>query len=333
METWKLAALLSLIAIGKNGIQRSDAVSSYIEHTSTIDDFNTYFRTSPVLLFVSRTFDISNETQWLMVHVVATCVFLIALFIVIRRDGVSRGRLLMVSIILGPPVTLVLTEVGRYDVFFLMGALGVAFGGPIVGPLSASLMFFSDFEQALVVALCVVVMSFATELNFPRRNVLRSLVFGGMVSTLVVWLVLGSQEAHDSRWNALWRNLEGAVLANLRSLPLLVFGSLGVMWLPYITTLSLVRERTTVFLITMGSFGLPMLLTLTTLDGTRVFTCISFLPLLILFRNWDYPKKLVESRSTLLLLLAVGLFSPSLNVYVDGLVKAPYEEIYQFFRN
>jgi hypothetical protein len=100
-----------------------------------------------------------------------------------------------------------------------------------------------------------------------------------------------------------------------------------------VTTLSFARERTTVFLITMGSFGLPMLLTLTTLDGTRVFTCISFLPLLILFRNWDYPKKLVESRSTLFLLLAVGLFSPSLSVYVDGLVKAPYEEIYQFFRN
>lgn len=331
----RLSLSLVGLAVLKVGLQRSDGIDTFTTESQSADEFTSFYRSSPIMRLIAQVLPLTTEVRWVLFHLLMTAVFLVVAYIAARRLFPTMENIGLTLVYLSPLVTVAFTEIGRYDIYLLIGSLLLVVGGRLLGVVGALLIFFANFEQGLVVFAAIAVLALSSEITFDRLRILASMAVGVGASLAYMLVTYAGQSGSDSRLDALQRNLKGAALANFTSLPLLAFSSLGLLWVVFLYWLSQTTSLRNVLLHTSAIFAIPFVATYFTLDGTRVFVCSAAVPVLLVLAHLGRTVELDDAskKRTFTIVLALGVLLPMFSVFVDGYVKEPYIEVYRFFRN
>ena len=253
---------------------------------------------------------------------------LVALLLV--AGAAFRGiglRLLVLAIVLGPIGTVSFGNIGRSDVLLLTGSIIVALSVhtrwmwwfTIAGAL---LMVAGNPEQALAAAVILVVLSTTTVMRRLRRPAL--VLLGLCVIGYAVTTAVSTSSGLLTRTGALQENLRAALELFLRNFPLVLYSGYTVLWV--VVVYMLIRTRGWDRLATLVALiGLPLVLTATTLDQTRVWVGVSSLAVIALVGVVVKDAHLDEDRTKASLILgSAGLafaFMPAVEVTFEGFAR------------
>lgn len=246
--------------------------------------------------------------------------------LVLARRGIL-GRLLAIGLAASPAFAVTVTMLGHYDLWMIAGSATIVLARRTwAALLGALLAVLGNPEQALPSAFAVLLVAVAWK---NRSLVTRSLIYLGLAAcTVVVVALWASSTGGPSRSGGYLSLLPLSVESFLGVWPLAVYAWLGPLWLvvlALILTLPLWRSRA---LALGGVVVVPALMSITTLDGTRVFVAVGTGALVALvalalrgpLREWSPPE------TALAIAGAALIFMPSVIVDTAGGIRLPYSD-------
>lgn len=295
---WAVFAAAVVVMVIKNGFRWAGTTGEgwYIQFHSVIeawplkeplgaDDSSAWQENyAPILAFRALTtigFPHSSAT-WNLVHILASAGVLVFLGVRLRGIyGTEWGRLVMLLVLFGAAPMVLLHEIGRYDSFFLLGAVLLAIGSrwwtQVAGALLVGMASWS-MGIALVLGLVLV------GLVLRSRSVIVRGVLGVAGCALAMlflmglrlaqggdpWLVrLGKLAPVDTGEPKRPADMLYQVWLNtVNTFPNWIYAAFGVTWI--LVVLVLIQARTHRLLLAIAAASLPVLAGMTNAnDGTR----------------------------------------------------------------
>lgn len=265
----------------------------------------------------------------------------IALFLIVSRveDPVERSFLAIV-VVLGSITTVLLGNLGRNDIFLLLGSVLAAtsipmhrsLGGGVVTArvcirflLGVLLMIMGNPEQTVVALILLLALTAA--MNF--RSVLPYALLGLSVSIVVYFLLASwaSSYGAPNRFSLVDNFWSQSVQNFSLNFWLVIYSGFGVAWV--ILAYLFLSSRLLDLLILIATLvAMPIAVTALTVDQTRVWVGITALVSVVVVR-WvsrsvasQYRKEIIGS------LLVIALLLPSLEVTYLGEVRSPHDYVY-----
>jgi hypothetical protein len=262
---------------------------------------------------------------WLLGAGIWLLVFAVPITILARR-GV-RGRLLAIGLAASPAFAVTVTMLGHYDLWIIAGSATLVLAKRAwVALLGALVAVLGNPEQALPSALAILLVALAWR---NRSLALRSLVYLGLASCAVVLVAAWASAAGGpSRSGGYLSLLPLSVESFLGVWPLAIYAWLGPLWLAVLALILMLPPWRSRALALGGVVVVPALMSITTLDGTRVFVAVGTGALVALvalalqgpLREWSPPEAA----------LAVGgaalIFMPSVIIDTAGGIRLPYSD-------
>lgn len=252
-------------------------------------------------------------------------VFAVPILILARR-GV-RGRLLAIGVAASPAFAVTVTMLGHYDLWIIAGSATLVLAKRNwVALLGALLAVLGNPEQALPSAFATLLVALAWR---SRPLALRSLIYLGLAAcTVGVVAVWASAAGGPSRSGGYLSLVPLSVDAFLGVWPLAVYSWLGPLWLVVLALVLVIPLWSSRALALGGVVVLPGLMSITTLDGTRVFAAVGTGALVALvslalagpLREWSPPD------GALVIGGAALIFMPSVIVDTAGGIRLPYSD-------
>lgn len=293
---------ITTLLVLRAGVSWGGTVSAELEHFArTFPHPGATYRSNAVLgSSLAWVIDMNSYTKWLALHVGLTAGwFALTAVLLRRRVGSDRAwRVAMVWLtFLAVPASL-LNHLGWYDVFTAIGVTLVALGGtPVLMVLGGAIMGATNVEQGAAAVLCGALVSWAIPASSSAsrsfRGVLSRFVaaLAGLALAriaLVTWFhVVGATV--PNRFGASGRLLP-ASLENAATLGGTgIYSWLGAGWIIVVVVLWRIRDydidchrRPPRWIASgIGLIALPALATITTLDGSRVFSAVGGVALLL----------------------------------------------------
>lgn len=237
-----------------------------------------YILGSPVMVILGGWLRAATPWTYVGLSMALTLVALVLPFAMpLVRNQATTARILFMALVGGPLLPLLLTWVGGYDAVTIIAVtLAVLSKRPAVSVAGWALMAFNHLPVAVIAAalwLPVVLMSRAPDSRASRRTRILAMVVGCAVGGLAVQLVTGFWGGVTSRAEIV-QNYGPAYYFNtlLAALPLVIFSSLGVVWVLLLTRGAL-RLWTTKWLIAAAAsaaIAIPMI----ALDQSRTIALV-----------------------------------------------------------
>lgn len=328
-----LVVSMLFVQIIRTGIQRSDNIETYVVTAASFPEIYSYWRTSLFFQWIPQVFPLSTSRSWLVAYVIMTIFTLAMLILGIVKTQLdpTTKKLFLAIAILGPFTTILFTEIGRYDVFVLLGSVIAGLSGSVVlRSLGILIMLFGNFEQAIVAVACLLLVIVLSHNWKHSAKMIFSAVFLIFVNYLTLRAIYPdfSLLGGDTRSAWLLREFRNALQAQTASLPLLLISFYGVAWIFVVQFLlsepNRVRQLVRLFSLVL----IPGVATVMTFDGTRVFVCVSAAAFLHESRRYFVELRETDPEATAKVLL-LSLIVPSISVQVNGLVRRPLVEIFR----
>lgn len=292
--------------------------------------------TSPLWTVWSR-FGLTDSILWPISWIVTVVLTLIVISFLGHNYLTSwQARFLVLSVLAsGIPIRL-MEGLGHYDVLFLLASVSLAFPVRIVWIAAAVTGGLANAEVAVVAGLSVILAGLAFR---NATNVKRGLALAGFgvlvtLSVRIATEVSGAQAG--GRTSVFLEGVVPSLVGNLAWLPLiLATGYLGAWFVVLLIIIGMPTARQMLLLIA-GLLIIPGLMTLVTLDGTRVFVVTSAAAMTLTIQTWIAEKSswvTANGQSTfpastaLALLFAIFILVPETSVFVlDSEVRlAPWQ--------
>lgn len=267
---------------------------------------------SPALM-TALGLDDGTERGWFAIHLVVTVAAVFAVGVMVwRRFRTSDQRwFVLVGLAASSYPVMLLVRVGHYDVWFLLGAavvvLGRSWPAALVG---GSLMGLTNVEQAFVALVTLAAVAALLDRTLLRSVGLAAGAIFAAWASVQVWYAAYDVE-QETRAGLLGENLDASWRGFVRALPVQVFSWFSAAWLAVISV-----SRTILVFATLVT--LPAIMTIITVDGTRVFVaCVTpaFLALLsVAARELDSPQLQRLTRWTLILMI----LTPGVSTFTGG---------------
>lgn len=267
--------------------------------------------------------------------VAATGLLLLAITIVITasRHAGSRleGLLVLVVILMGPAITVFLSNFGRPDAFTITGGLIVGLLGrrPIWAAIGAILMVLGNPEQAVVGTVLLLVLTLIPPLR-PWRG-------GALISSAItlvgfsLLLLYARTTGVGSRLQYLPELLGNSIYGFVANLSLGIYAGYAILWI----VLGAFALRLTIpqaSLVAVAAIVIPLTITAVTLDQTRVFVGVTTASIgTITASTAPHITRWMKSQRfslPIITLLAVGVFLPAFEVSADHVVRPPFAWLY-----
>ena len=237
-----------------------------------------------IILF--NMFGMDSTIEWISLHVFLITIALLFLSFLCLR---SRYSVVLFLVCVSAPATYTLLHtIGKYDPFTYAGAslLGLFTVGP-TGVLGVLIMALGNPEMALVTSFCLAILSRCREFGYLKRTAYQcASVTILYFLTIKVWHVTNGLVADRALMLPVFLLRS---ISNWITDPLNYFWSLGgVAWLLYICFGLRFRGRNRLMFCLSG-IAVPLLMTLITTDGPRVFSLLS-LPVLLIA-----SKKIIDN--------------------------------------
>lgn len=341
IEAIGVVAFLSWVAVllvVRSGVSWSD-VSELSGFALELPHPGSSFRSNAVLgpLLAGLT-GMGAPGRYVVLHGILTAGWFVAAAWLLRRRlgsaGPWRAGLVWLSFTTLP--TSLLRQIGSYDVYLCWGALLVALGGsPAIAAVGGALMGATNIEQGLLVLVCGAMLHWATSDERDGAGFARTLrTFGPAVGALLasravvlVWfhrVDASVQTRSDAFWELLADSLTNALHLGGAGL----YSWLAAGWVLVLVLLWQLRDRPARWIAAAtGSVLIPAAATVTTLDGSRVFSSVSAVAVLVLVVHLAQQSELPTGRwmrSGAAALLCAGLLLPALNTTYTGGLRIPW---------
>lgn len=246
--------------------------------------------------------------------------------VVLARRGV-RGRLLAIGLAASPAFAVTVTMIGHYDLWIIAGSsILVIATRTWLGLMGALVAVLGNPEQAVPSALAIFLVALAWK---SRSLALRSLAYLGLALVAVVAVATWASAAGGpSRSGGYLSLLPLSVESFLGVWPLAVYSWLGPLWLVVLALVLMIPVWSSRALALGGVVVVPALMSITTLDGTRVFAAVGTGALVALvslalsgpLREWSPPE------GALVIGGAALIFMPSVIIDTAGGIRLPYSD-------
>ncbi len=251
-----------------------------------------------------------------------------AAFFFLRLLDVDSALLAFGLLLLSPIGTVLLGDIGFYDVWVIGGAIILVLGrSSPVRILGALILLGGNFELGCVALLAYTVWTLSLDDRSRfRQTVIETVLASGVMYGILTFIYRNAPDP-DSRGEWLLDQARGSIVSAISILPLLVFSFFGLLWLfvyRFVTSRNSIRSRVLAFL---GLVGIPALFTVLTLDGTRVFVSIAAPATIAMIAHPGALKALGPIQMTRKNLLIAAALIPALQVHMGEVIN-PYAELY-----
>jgi len=238
------------------------------------------------------------------------------------------GRLFLAFVIVGPIGMVLLNHIGRNDVFVILGATMIAIYGQKIYMLVFGLviMILGNPEQTLVAFFCLMILS-----NIPMLRQWRRVAAAGFMVALAIFIPLTlyvRSTGVKGRVEFLPELLSASFYPFAANLPLTLYASFGATWLIIGWILLHISFKGQI-LITIGLLAIPLLVTMITVDQTRVTVGVTTLSIMVIIR--EFMPRIVTQLKSLNFgpILGAGvvlvLFLPVIEIWgTSGHTRTPY---------
>lgn len=242
--------------------------------------------TSPAWLVWSRS-GLTDTLLWPATWLILAVVSLVVITFLGHRYLTSWQARFLVLAVLASGIPLRLIEgIGHYDVLFLLASVSIAFPKKIIWITAAIVGGLANAEVAVVAGASVLLAAFAFRDSTNVRKGLTLAASGALVTLGVGIATAVSGTKAGGRTAVFLEGIVPSLVGNFAWLPvILVTGYLGAWFVVLLIAIGMPTARQAVLLIT-GLVILPTLMTLVTLDGTRVFVVTSAAALVITIQSW-----------------------------------------------
>ncbi len=338
LPSWLFVLLLVVFGVLRNGVNVLG--TWYSTYPFLLESFPTPvhpFSVSWASMVPAWLLGVDSNTGWSAFHVAAVALVALGLVLLpMRLLPDIRGRVVALVVAASPMFTVLLHEVGRYDVWIIAGGVILALASRLwVVGLGALLAVLGNPDQALALSVCLLVVAASPSLSWLRP---RAYTVAGVVG--LVWLagqfwfaaygklevtrlglmgrILGlggetspADEILTGRFSSSSSWLTGQLESLFTSLPLLVFSWFGVFWLIAIY-LVWVQRGSGRWSAGLGLVVLPAVIaSVFGIDGTREFVPIAWPILLVLaYQGLVKPDESVDMGAASSAQLAQPPFAP-----------------------
>lgn len=270
---------------------------------------------------------------WWLVGALAWLAVFGALMVATRRAATWRTEA-MLAVGLAAPVTLGASMLGHYDIVTIGGlAVAVLARGTLLSAIGCLVAASGNPEQSLIALLALALVGVANRHSATRNRGLVGAGLAGVVLALqAIWFRLAGNQA--TRASALDPASVGqGIRLFAGAWPLVLFSAFGAGWIMVAAALVEVPRRRR-WIALAGAVGLPLLVTVATLDMTRVFVVTASAAGLALVR-WAFvtrwataapPRWLAGLLAILLLVIPAVVVLPE----STGFVRLPYNDLLTF---
>lgn len=310
LATVFILLLINLIKSDMN-ILNENIKAAYLPAANQLPRPLGYFSESLGNLILARIFRISDEQGWVILHfVIIFLVISIVSFIIYSKKTLNR-RLMVLIIFSTPAFPSMLQTIGSYDVFTFFGcALFVLLESKIGTFVATLIMVLGNPEQSILVFICVFILSLIPSFQDWRK---KSII--GICTSIPLWMLIQIWmliELVPATRLILIPNFIDLAIMKFWSDPLLnLWSYFGVYWIAIFIINSYFngKERKH-FLISLVI--IPLIATLITADGQRVFALISF-PILTItsYQFWNKKIRREFEKYATGMFLAIWLLIPS----------------------
>ena len=242
------------------------------------------------------------------------------------RKGVT-GRLVAIGVAASPAFAVTVSMIGHYDLWIISGsALVVLARRWWLALLGAVVAVLGNPEQAAPSALALLLVAGAWR---HRRLAFRAVVYLGLavgaITSVSVW---ARTAGAPSRSGAFWELIPLSLESFIGVWPLAVYAWLGPLWIVVVAAIAAMSGWSRRLLATIGVVAIPGVMSMTTLDGTRVFVAVGTGALVAMialslrgpWKGWNPPV------SALAIAGGVMVLSPSVIIDTAGSIRLPYSD-------
>lgn len=289
-----VAVAIIILSIIRSDIRLAANLDVYRSDSLAFPNISVFHKSSLILPLTTQLFGLNTSVRWIVFYSLATILTLALLAtFTFRLRTTYDARILFALVVISQLQIIMLTELGKFDLFLILGSIILIFGRTfpiqLLGALSITM---GNFEQSIVIFGALLVFSLSTDNNLKIRRLASISTIAVTSQYLILNLAYGtwSFSGGDSRLNWFTGNWFRFLKANVASLPTLIYSGYGACWIIvgiYISRGSTARNR---FIHFTCLIFMPLAMTLTTFDGTRIWVLISAPLLLVVLQSFTSLK-------------------------------------------
>jgi hypothetical protein len=335
----QFAILLALLLL-KNGwnFEDENIERAYLPAAKALPLPDSYVSSSLGNLIIARLLGIESVYSWQLLHL--SLIFLAFTIIVWHASRSSRKTTFVLVLIFSAPATSsVLNSIGKYDVFtYLGGYLLVASTKKRYVVTGSLLIALGNPEQAVFCSLCLFLLSISKRYRTWRISSLYSIAIAVLCWIFIqTWML--SQGVWSNRISIFPVFLEKSLGNFFSDFLGNIWSWHGLLWLPLLTLILIVDRRTKITLLTV-LIVIPGSLSITTADGFRVASLVSFPILMIvvsdLLQNANMSlsslDRLLGSFLLLWIIVPVSKGEPTWGSHVSEWFSSNFIQLESFIR-
>ncbi len=284
-----VAALASVFLIVKNGVTvvEGNITNFYLPAALALPLPKGYYSGSLGNLLIARAMGVEDSPTWIWLHVGLVVMTVVIGLALAFKTRLASGNIVVLLLLMAPGINVLFGSIGIYDPITVLGALLLILSNRLPWRvLGAFLMALGNPEQALLAAVCLLILTYFDELRSWRTTaILACGIAGGWCLVVQVWLAAGGA---GSRLVVL-PYLLGQSLTNLFNNPgFWIWSWLGCGWLVVLAVAFSCRGRNRAVAVA-ALILVPMITTELTADGARVFGII-VLPGFLVAGGWCWQQ-------------------------------------------
>ncbi len=328
-----------ILATIRSGIRLAANLDVYRSDSLTFPNISFFYKSSLIMPLTTQLFGLNTSVRWIVFYSLATIltIALLATF-TFRLRTTYDARILFALVIFSQLQVIMLTELGKFDLFLILGSIILIFGRTfpiqLLGALSITM---GNFEQSIVVLGALLLFSLSTDndLKFKRLASISTIAVTSQYLFLNLAYGAWAADGGDSRLNWFTANWLRFLKANVASLPTLIYSGYGACWIIVAIYISQGSTTRNSFIHFTSLIFIPLAITLTTFDGTRIWVLISAPLLLVVLQSFTSLKSQLgpKFQPSVLFVVFIGLLTPALNVEVEGKMKIPYLHLWNMLSN
>lgn len=325
-----LGAALGLIGLIKTGIGVFDSplwpLASWPRPVEAYPPLTYGYR---VMAWIAHT---ESRTAYTLIALISMALFIPAMAWLLGRSLPGDvGRFAVLIVLGGPSVWILWGGFGRTDVLVLLGGVMLGSVGRRLpwAVVAAALTVLGNPEQAVVLSLSLFMLSLNGNFKAWRRGALLALSLSACaLISLTIW---SRNLGIPSRLDYFPLLVRQSLHWFFNSLPLELYAGFGISLILIVWAI-LDQRILSGLLVAVSTLGLPLLVTATTLDQSRVLVCTSIASLTAVAVNYAPRVFAVLSarvRQPLAATLCLVLVIPAVEITAD-VIRVPWSYLYPY---
>ncbi|CAB4575772.1 unannotated protein [freshwater metagenome] len=270
---------------------------------------------------------------WWVLFLLLTAVFYLIVFTSINKAAKSEYKKWVMIFLSFPFMITPLYYLGHYDLLTIGGAVVAGLQNrKIFVFVGAFLAISANPEQAVFTSACVAALALGSRLPW-HKYVAKVWLTLSITAFILLRIFLGSAE-DGNRAKIIFGQLRDVVLNSAGLLHLIIFSVFSVGWLIlgliYNSNSGPIRNK----FVLLAVVVIPVLLSLSILDRTRIGVAVGALPLILLLKQLmdsNSLEKILKLNITQNHLFYALLLTPTVIIDTDGSLRLPYLELINKF--